>query len=60
MAYVSIKLTETSPYFITYTVIPGSCVSMAPRAEAVFAYQAQKMKRFFAVEEEHGTDLTLS
>jgi hypothetical protein len=54
--YISIKITETGPYFITYTVIPGSCVSMGLRAEAVLSHQAQMMKRFFLVEEEHGRD----
>jgi hypothetical protein len=41
---------ETSPYFIFQTVIPESCVSMAPRAEVVFGHHAQ-VKRLFPVEE---------
>lgn len=39
--------TETDPYAIAQTVAPGSCISVAPRAEAAFGHQAQKTKRLF-------------
>jgi hypothetical protein len=53
MTYVSITMTETRPYFITWTIVPGSCGVHAIKGSAILWPSDPEDEEAFSVEEEH-------